>query len=191
DYASWDLGQMHMGRSRQGVGTVPVSCRCTGDSMGVGDESVHSKPYVTKLYVVKDEAFIVDKKYVNVTDLNLAYDEKVSISDRDDLEKKIDDVQVLDNVVCVDPNNVTVYDVFDEDVEFAIKEVGSNNVDVNEDEDVAGEDVDLAGQNVFVADQKSFLDVEFAQNNYVVFNCSDVKREESDDVDMNNCSDTP
>nr|GEV12569.1 hypothetical protein [Tanacetum cinerariifolium] len=27
DYASWDLGQMHMGRSGLGVGTVPVSCR--------------------------------------------------------------------------------------------------------------------------------------------------------------------
>nr|GFA06987.1 hypothetical protein [Tanacetum cinerariifolium] len=37
DYASWDLGQMHMGRSGQGVGTVPVSCRYTGDSMGEGD----------------------------------------------------------------------------------------------------------------------------------------------------------
>nr|GEX18288.1 hypothetical protein [Tanacetum cinerariifolium] len=34
--ASWDLGQMHMGRSRQGVGTVQMSCRCTGSSMGEG-----------------------------------------------------------------------------------------------------------------------------------------------------------
>ncbi|GJY95968.1 hypothetical protein Tco_0512329 [Tanacetum coccineum] len=145
------------------------------------DESVHSKPSVTELYVVKDEAFMVDKKYVNVTDLNLTSDEKVSISDRDDLEKKIDDVQVLDNVVCVDHNKVTVSDkaktfvvvdsvvrnkfnVSDEDVEFAIKEVGSNNVDVNDDVDLADEDVDLAGKNVFVADQKLFLgdeDVEF------------------------------
>nr|GEX39220.1 hypothetical protein [Tanacetum cinerariifolium]GEZ59876.1 hypothetical protein [Tanacetum cinerariifolium] len=34
--ASWDLGQMHMGRSGQGVGTVQMSCRCTGSSMGEG-----------------------------------------------------------------------------------------------------------------------------------------------------------
>nr|GEZ70412.1 reverse transcriptase domain-containing protein [Tanacetum cinerariifolium] len=36
DYASWDLGQMNMGRSGQGVGTVQMSYRCTGDSMGEG-----------------------------------------------------------------------------------------------------------------------------------------------------------
>ncbi|GKA00642.1 hypothetical protein Tco_0673192, partial [Tanacetum coccineum] len=152
------------------------------------DESVHLKPSVTELYAVKDEAFMVDKKYVNVTDLNLAFDEKLSISDRDDLKKKIDGVQVLNNVVCVDPNNVTdpneaktstavdsvvrnKFNDSDEVVEFATKEVGSNNVDVNKDEDVADEDVDLAGQNVFVADQKSFLGdeaVDFCQKNYVV-----------------------
>nr|GEV98806.1 putative RNA-directed DNA polymerase, eukaryota, reverse transcriptase zinc-binding domain protein [Tanacetum cinerariifolium] len=34
--ASWDLGQIHMGRSGQGVGTVQMSCRCTGGSMGEG-----------------------------------------------------------------------------------------------------------------------------------------------------------
>nr|GEY28952.1 hypothetical protein [Tanacetum cinerariifolium] len=34
--ANWDLGQMHMRRSGQGVGTVQMSCRCTGDSMGEG-----------------------------------------------------------------------------------------------------------------------------------------------------------
>ncbi|GJZ47071.1 hypothetical protein Tco_0600903 [Tanacetum coccineum] len=68
------------------------------------DVSVNSKPSVTELYAVNDEAFMVDKKYVNVTDLNLVSYEKVSISDRDDLEKKIDEVQVLDNVVCVDRN---------------------------------------------------------------------------------------
>nr|GEY17936.1 hypothetical protein [Tanacetum cinerariifolium] len=33
---SWDLGQMHMERSGLGVGTVPVSCRCMGSSMGEG-----------------------------------------------------------------------------------------------------------------------------------------------------------
>ncbi|GKA75140.1 hypothetical protein Tco_0781518 [Tanacetum coccineum] len=54
--------------------------------------SVNSKPSVIELYAVNNEAFMVDKKYVNVTDLNLMSDEKVSIYDRDDLEKKIDDV---------------------------------------------------------------------------------------------------
>ncbi|GJV13076.1 hypothetical protein Tco_1354617 [Tanacetum coccineum] len=95
------------------------------------DGSVHSRPSLTELYAVKDGAFMVDKKYVNVTDLNLVTDEKVLISYRNDLEKKIDDVQVLGNVVCVDPNKVSVsvdsvvrnkFNVFDEDVEFAIKE---------------------------------------------------------------------
>ncbi|GJT00241.1 hypothetical protein Tco_0821410 [Tanacetum coccineum] len=71
------------------------------------DGSVNSKPSVTELNAVNDEAFIVDKKYVNVTDLNLVSDEKVLISDMDDLEKKIDDVQVLDNVVCIDRNKAT------------------------------------------------------------------------------------
>ncbi|GJU67916.1 hypothetical protein Tco_1254175 [Tanacetum coccineum] len=68
----------------------------------ISDGSVNSKPSVTELNDVNDEDFMVDKKYVNVTDLNLVYDEKVSISDKDDLEKKIDDVKVLNNVVCVD-----------------------------------------------------------------------------------------
>nr|GEZ35004.1 hypothetical protein [Tanacetum cinerariifolium] len=36
DYANWDLGQMHIGRSGKGVGTVQMSCRCTGSSMGEG-----------------------------------------------------------------------------------------------------------------------------------------------------------
>ncbi|GKB90688.1 hypothetical protein Tco_0962960 [Tanacetum coccineum] len=162
------------------------------------DESVHSKPSVTEFYVVKDEAFIVDKKYVNVNDLNLASDEEVSISNRDDLEKKINDVQVLDNVVWVDPNKDVYgseaktsaaavdsvvrnkFNVSDEDVEFSIKKVGSNDVDVDEDVkfglkkvdfNYADEDVNLASKNVFVADQKMFLgddDVEFSQKNYFV-----------------------
>ncbi|GKC57417.1 hypothetical protein Tco_1085015 [Tanacetum coccineum] len=145
----------------------------------ISDVSVNSKPSVTELYAVNDEAFMVDKKYVNVTDLNLVSDEKVSISDRDDLEKKIDDVQVLDNVVCVDRNK----DVYGSEAKTSavvasvvIKEVGSDNVDVNTDEVVADEDVDLAGNNVFVADKKS---------------CSDAKRDESGDADMNNCTDIP
>ncbi|GKE61173.1 hypothetical protein Tco_1511540 [Tanacetum coccineum] len=140
----------------------------------ISDGSVNSKPSVTKLNVVNDEAFMVDKKYVNVTDLNLVSDEKVSISDRDDLEKKFDDVQVLDNVVCVDRNK----DVYRSEaktsaaVDFVvIKEVGSDNVDVNTDEVVADEDVALAGNNVSVADKKSFLgddDVDYSEKNYVV-----------------------
>ncbi|GJT11623.1 hypothetical protein Tco_0858665 [Tanacetum coccineum] len=151
------------------------------------DGSVNSKPTVTKIYAVKDDAFMVDKKYVNVTDLNFASDEKVSISDRDDLKKKINDVQVLDNVVCVDRNKDVYgseaktsaavdsvdrnkFNVYDEDVQFAIKEVGSNNVDVNKDDVVADEDVDLAGNNVF---------------------CSDVKLNESGDADMHNFPNTP
>ncbi|GKA44335.1 hypothetical protein Tco_0737059 [Tanacetum coccineum] len=70
----------------------------------ISDGSVNLKPSVTELNAVNDEAFMVDKKYVNVTYLNLVSDEKVSISDKDDLEKKIDDVKVLNNVVCVDRN---------------------------------------------------------------------------------------
>ncbi|GKA76622.1 replication protein A 70 kDa DNA-binding subunit D [Tanacetum coccineum] len=140
----------------------------------ISDVSVNSKPSITELYAVNDEAFMVDKKYVNVTDLNLVSDEKVSISYRDDLEKKIDDVQVLDNVVCVDRNK----DVYGSEAKTSavvasvvIKEVGSDNVDVNTDEVVADEDVDLAGNNVFVADKKSVLvdeDVDFCEKNYVV-----------------------
>ncbi|GKB09546.1 hypothetical protein Tco_0837858 [Tanacetum coccineum] len=53
------------------------------------DGSVNSKPSVTELNGVNDEAFMVDKKYVNVTDLNLVSDDKVSLFDRDDLEKKV------------------------------------------------------------------------------------------------------
>ncbi|GKA99334.1 hypothetical protein Tco_0827271 [Tanacetum coccineum] len=159
---------------------------------------VNLKPSVTtELNAVNDEAFMVDKKYVNVTDLNLVSDEKVSISDRDDLKKKIDDVQVLDNVVCVDRNK----DVYGSEAKTStavdsvvIKEVGSDNVDVDTNEVVADEDVAVARNNVFIADKKSFLgdedvdyceknyvvseqkmffcheDVEFAQNNYVVLN---------------------
>ncbi|GKE75129.1 hypothetical protein Tco_1537170, partial [Tanacetum coccineum] len=105
----------------------------------INDGSVNLKPSVTELNAVNDEAFMVDKKYVNVTDLNLVSDEKVSISDRDDLENKIDDVQVLDNVVCVDRNK----DVYGSEASVVIKE------------------------------------------------CSDAKRDESGDADMNNCPDIP
>ncbi|GJV23445.1 hypothetical protein Tco_1376140 [Tanacetum coccineum] len=55
----------------------------------ISDGSMTSKPSVTELNVVNDKAFMVYKKYVNITDLNLVSDEKVSIFDRDDLEKKV------------------------------------------------------------------------------------------------------
>ncbi|GJU19708.1 hypothetical protein Tco_1153050 [Tanacetum coccineum] len=89
----------------------------------------------------------------------------------------IDDVQVLDNVVCVDRNKF-----------------GYDNVDVNMDEVIADEDVDLAGNNVFVADKKLFLgdeDVEFCEKNYVVSEkrVLILKRDESGDIaDMNKLS---
>ncbi|GJV28413.1 hypothetical protein Tco_1384861 [Tanacetum coccineum] len=94
-------------------------------------------------------------------------DNNVSISDRDDLEKKIHDVQVLDNVVCVDRTK----DVYGSEAKTSaadyvvIKEFGSDNVDVNTNDVVADEDVDLA--------------------------CSDGKRDESGDIDLNNCPDIP
>ncbi|GJU72794.1 putative reverse transcriptase domain-containing protein [Tanacetum coccineum] len=145
-----------------------------------------SRIAIVKLYAVNNEAFLVDKKYVNVSDLNLASDEKVSISDRDDLEKKIDDV-------------ISEAKTSHAVASIVIKEVGSDNVDVNTDEVVADEDVDLAGNNVFVADKNSVLgdeDVEFCEKNYVVseqkmFMCCDAKRDESGDADMNNCTDIP
>nr|GFA14083.1 ribonuclease H-like domain-containing protein [Tanacetum cinerariifolium] len=36
DYASWERAQRHMGRSGECLGTVQMSCRCTGGSMGEG-----------------------------------------------------------------------------------------------------------------------------------------------------------
>ncbi|GKA99062.1 hypothetical protein Tco_0826999 [Tanacetum coccineum] len=154
------------------------------------DESVNSKPSVTDIYAVKDDAFMVDKKYVNVTDLSLASDEKVLISNRDYLEKKIYDVQVLDNFVCV----ILKKDVYRSEAKSSdiVDYVVRNKFNVSH-KDVAYEDVDLTDNNVFDAKQKSFLgdeDVEFAQNNYVVFHSSDDKRDESSDADMNICFDT-
>ncbi|GKC38050.1 endoglucanase 24-like protein [Tanacetum coccineum] len=157
--------------------SIPMASNKSFVSSPVVDDCVsvvNSKPSVTELTAVNDETFMVDKKHVNVTDVNLVSDEKVSISDRDDLEKKIDDVQVLNNVVCVDRNK----DVYGSEAKTSaavdsvvIKEVGSDNVDVNTDDVIADEDVDLAGNNVFVADKKSFLgdeDVDFCEKNYVV-----------------------
>ncbi|GJR19038.1 hypothetical protein Tco_0967565 [Tanacetum coccineum] len=96
------------------------------------DVSVNSKPFITELYAVNDEAVMVDKKYVNVTDLNLVSDEKVSISDRDDLEKICKTIAVL-LLCCLKGGWIII-------------------VDVNTDEAVADEDVDIAGNNVFVAE---------------------------------------
>ncbi|GKC75609.1 hypothetical protein Tco_1126383 [Tanacetum coccineum] len=86
----------------------------------------------------------------------------------------IDDVQSFWHVVCDDPYK----DVYGSEAKTSadaasvvIKEVGSDNVDVNTDEVVADEDVDLAGNNVFVADKKSVLgddDVDFCEKNYIV-----------------------
>ncbi|GKD43252.1 hypothetical protein Tco_1267897 [Tanacetum coccineum] len=148
-----------------------VSSHVVDDCISV-DGSVNSKPSVTELTAVNDETFMVDKKHVNVTDLNLVSDEKVSISDRDDLKKKIDNVHVLDNVVCVDRNK----DVYGSEAKtFAavdsvvIKEV--TFYDFTLVTIIADEDVDLAGNDVFVVDKKSFLgdeDVDFCEKNYVV-----------------------
>ncbi|GJU78924.1 hypothetical protein Tco_1275994 [Tanacetum coccineum] len=167
--------------------TFSLDIRILTDSF-ISDESVNLKPsVVTDIYAVKDDAFIVDKKYVNVIDLSLASHEKDLISNRDYLEKKDfygSEAKSSDDVDYVVRNKFNV----------SHEDVGSKNVDVNDDEDVAYEDVDLTGNNVFDAEQKSFLgdeDVEFAQNNYVVFHSSDDKRDESSDADMNICSDTP
>ncbi|GKA56935.1 hypothetical protein Tco_0756007 [Tanacetum coccineum] len=117
--------------------------------------------FIFDCWILNDDAFIVDKKYVNITDLNFSSDEKVSMSDRDDLEKKIHDVQVLDNVVCVDRTK----DVYGSEAKTSaadyvvIKKFGSENVDVNTNDVVADEDVDLAVKNISIpmASNKSFV----------------------------------
>ncbi|GJS52761.1 hypothetical protein Tco_0626123 [Tanacetum coccineum] len=175
----------------------------------ISDVSVNSKPSITELYAVNDEAFMVDKKYVNVTDLNLMSDEKVSIFiDRDDLEKKIDDVQVLDNVVCVDRNkNVYGSEAKTSAVvaSVVIKEVvgTQDNVDVNTMKLVI-EDVDFAGymcfcwiQKISISDrddlEKKIHDVQVLDNVVCVdrTKCYDGKQDESGDIDLNNCPDIP
>ncbi|GKF06385.1 hypothetical protein Tco_0037053 [Tanacetum coccineum] len=57
----------------------------------MSDETIQSKVTVTEVLAVKDDAFMVDKKYVNASALNLLSDENVIISDRDVLEKEITD----------------------------------------------------------------------------------------------------
>ncbi|GKE21376.1 hypothetical protein Tco_1432888, partial [Tanacetum coccineum] len=52
------------------------------------DETVQSKVTVTEVLAVKDDAFMVDKKYMNASALNFSSDETVIISDRDVLEKE-------------------------------------------------------------------------------------------------------
>ncbi|GKC55692.1 hypothetical protein Tco_1083290 [Tanacetum coccineum] len=159
------------------------------------DRSVNSKPSVTELYAINDEAFMVDKKYVNVTDLNAASVEKGLVSDRVDLEKKTNDVQVLDNVVCVEHtkiNDVTILDnvVCADPNKFLIEfkdvyrseaktsaAVDSDvknkfNVYDEDDEVVADENVDIANNSVFVSDKKSIMsdeEVDYCEKNYVVF----------------------
>ncbi|GKF80335.1 hypothetical protein Tco_0238937, partial [Tanacetum coccineum] len=63
------------------------------------DETVQSKVTVTEVLAVKDDAFMVDKKYGNAFALNLLSDENVIISDRDVLEKEVDDVPDVEDVV--------------------------------------------------------------------------------------------
>ncbi|GKB06378.1 hypothetical protein Tco_0834611 [Tanacetum coccineum] len=63
------------------------------------DETIQSKVTVTEVLAVKDDAFMVDKKYVNASALNLSSDENAIISDRDVLEKEVDDVPDVENVV--------------------------------------------------------------------------------------------
>ncbi|GKC01098.1 hypothetical protein Tco_0987234, partial [Tanacetum coccineum] len=178
-----------------------------------GDRSVNSKPSVTELYAVNDEAFMVDKKYVNVTDLNVASVEKGLVSDRVDLEKKTDDVQVLDNVVCVEHtkiNDVTILDnVVCADpnkflIEFkdvyrseaktsaAVDSDVKNKFNVYDEDDdvVADENVDIADNFVFVSDKKSIMsdeEVDYCEKNYV---CSDANVSASGDADMHNYHDT-
>ncbi|GKA25028.1 hypothetical protein Tco_0711061, partial [Tanacetum coccineum] len=55
------------------------------------DETVQSKVTATEVFAVKDNAFMVDKKYVNASALNLPSNENVIIYDRDVLEKEIPD----------------------------------------------------------------------------------------------------
>ncbi|GKE02665.1 hypothetical protein Tco_1390648, partial [Tanacetum coccineum] len=71
------------------------------------DEIVQSKPSVTEVLAVNNDAFMVDKKYVNASDLNFSYDENVIIYHRDVMEKEIDDVPAVDKVVS-DGNNALV-----------------------------------------------------------------------------------
>nr|GEW80078.1 hypothetical protein [Tanacetum cinerariifolium] len=52
------------------------------------DESVHFKPSISDLYAVKDDAFMINKKYENVTDVKLVSDETMLISKRDVVEKE-------------------------------------------------------------------------------------------------------
>ncbi|GJW94042.1 hypothetical protein Tco_0173714 [Tanacetum coccineum] len=63
------------------------------------DETVQSKVTVIEVLAVKDDAFMVYKKYVNATALNLSSDENVVNSDRGVLEKEVDDVPDVENVV--------------------------------------------------------------------------------------------
>ncbi|GKE06900.1 hypothetical protein Tco_1398918, partial [Tanacetum coccineum] len=123
----------------------------------------------------------------------------------------IDDVQVLDNVVCVDRTKFLIEfkDVYGSEAKTSaavdsvvVKEAGSHNVDVNTNKAVADEDIDLAGNNVCVSDKKSFLgdeDVDYCDKNDVISeqkmfigheDFSDAKRDESGDADINSLSDT-
>ncbi|GJY60705.1 hypothetical protein Tco_0461362 [Tanacetum coccineum] len=104
------------------------------------DESVHSKPSVGDLYVVKDDAFMIDKKYENVTDVKLVFDETMLISNSDVLEQQEHanlvvgvnankDVDGSETKTIVGVDFVLSAKIFvsDEDVEFALKNVTVSN----------------------------------------------------------------
>ncbi|GJW62632.1 hypothetical protein Tco_0111967 [Tanacetum coccineum] len=155
------------------------------------DETVQSKPYVMDLLVVKDDAFMVDKKYVNATNLNFSSDENVIISDRDVLEKETNNVPDVEHVVS-DGNKALILWKFDKiafngshanlvvvvdgNKDVVGSESKANDVDyvVSDKLFVSGEDVEFhVKKNVVVSDEKMFNgneDVKFAQQNFVVSN---------------------
>ncbi|GJU27556.1 hypothetical protein Tco_1166177, partial [Tanacetum coccineum] len=127
---------------------------------------------------VKDDAFMVDKKYVNASDLNLSSDEIVIISDRDVLEKEVDDVPDVENVVSDGNKSLVLWKsgkiAFNGSHAKSVagnKDVDGSESKANDVESVAkdklfvsSEDVDSNVKKMFNGDD----DVEFSQQNYVV-----------------------
>ncbi|GJT07696.1 hypothetical protein Tco_0842158 [Tanacetum coccineum] len=158
---------------------------------------ISPKSLVTEVLAVKDDAFMVDKKYVNASALNLSSDENVIISDRDVLEKEVDDVPDVENVVSEGNKPLVMLEsgkiAFNGSHAKSV-DVVAGNKDVNGSESKAndvdfvvkdkifgsGEDVDSNVKkvdikdddgNVVVSDEKLFNgdeDVEISQQNYVV-----------------------
>ncbi|GJS01070.1 putative reverse transcriptase domain-containing protein [Tanacetum coccineum] len=138
------------------------------------DETVQSKPSVTEVLVVNNDAFMVDKKYVNASDLNFSYDENVIIYHRDVMEKEIDDVLAVDKVSIVDVAGNKDVDGSEHkanDVDSVVKNSYVFLVDDNDDD-----------VNVVVSDEKLFNGddgVEIAPQIYVL---SDDMMLDSDEV---------